>query len=489
MPINANISHISVEMFSSRNPNRFAIQCLNKLVAIAVLCTVALASDAVAQDSSDTGDDAVAVFNQGQDAHEKGDLQIAIELYQKALKIVPDFPEAELQLGNAFLALGRLDEAETAFRKATELRADWSLAMANLGSVLVTKEHFAEAAPLLIKAVELDGQNFPALSAMAELLLRTNAKPAELQKMLESVTPLTTKANPTAGIWIARASLENGLGDLTAAKKSIAAAIAIDPKAKGALFLRAEIALKENDGSTAEQSAKLLEGLTGSSERAVALHARALFNTGKAEEALKLLDTISNPGKETVALKAAMIAATSSNGVELEASLINDPKNVSVLERLCSVYRVSDPSKALDFCRRAAEAEPASIKPSIGYGAALVQAKRYDEAVALFRRLLDLAPDNYTIRVNLATALFQLKRFPDAKTEYHWLIDAQPNLAVTYFFLAICHDQLREYPDAMANYLQFLKLADPVQQKLEIEKVNLRIPTLQKQLKEKKAAK
>ena len=100
-----------------------------------------------------------------------------------------------------------------------------------------------------------------------------------------------------------------------------------------------------------------------------------------------------------------------------------------------------------------------------------------------------MAPDNYTIRVNLATALFQLKRFPDAKTEYHWLIDAQPNLAVTYFFLAICHDQLREYPDAMANYLQFLKLADPVQQKLEIEKVNLRIPTLQKQLKEKKAAK
>src|SRR5678816_3803473 len=139
-----------VEMFSSRNPNRFAIQCLNNLVAIAVLCTVALASYAVAQDSSDTGDDAVAVFNQGQDAQEKGDLQIAIELNQKALKIVPDFPEAELQLGNAFLALGRLDEAETAFRKATELRADWSLAMANLGSVLVTKEHFAEAAPLLI---------------------------------------------------------------------------------------------------------------------------------------------------------------------------------------------------------------------------------------------------------------------------------------------------------------------------------------------------
>src|SRR5688572_19667155 len=66
-------------------------------------------------------DDAIAVFNQGQDAHAKGDLKTAIALYQKALKIIPEFPEAEYQLGTAYLALNQTENAETAFRRAVEL--------------------------------------------------------------------------------------------------------------------------------------------------------------------------------------------------------------------------------------------------------------------------------------------------------------------------------------------------------------------------------
>lgn len=477
------------KMFFGRSKRVFEIQRLKVLLIVVLVSLISAGSHALAQDAGDGGDDAASIFNHGQDAHEKGDLQTAVELYQKALRITPEFPEAELQLGNALLALGRVDEAETAFRKAIDLRNDWSLAIASLGSVLVTKERFTEAAPLLARAIELDGQNFPALSAMTELLLRTNAKPEELTRMLDRLKVLTGKANPMASIWTARGSLENALGDLPAAKESVANSLAIDPKNKGALFLKTEIALKEDDASTAEESSKSLETLTGRSERSVALHAQALFNLGKTDEAIKLIDTISSPGKETAAVKSAMVAATSSNVADLEASLVKDPKNISFLQRLCSVYRVSDPTKALDYCRRASEAEPTSIKPAIGYGAALVQARRYDEAVVLFRRLLEAAPDNYTIHVNLATGLFQLKRFPEAKSEYRWLIEKQPNLPVTYFFLAICHDQLREYSDAMANYQQFLKLADPVQQRLEIDRVNLRIPTLQQQLKGKKGAK
>src|SRR6187551_2793247 len=42
-------------------------------------------------------DDAVAVFNQAQDLHEKGDLTGAVKLYGRALEIEPQFPEAEYQ--------------------------------------------------------------------------------------------------------------------------------------------------------------------------------------------------------------------------------------------------------------------------------------------------------------------------------------------------------------------------------------------------------
>jgi len=436
-----------------------------------------------AQTQSGGDDDAVAIFNQGQDAHEKGDLRAAIELYQKAIKAMPEFPEAELQLGNALQASGRIDEAEAAFRRAVALRADWPLAVTNLGSVLVSKGKYEEAKPFLAKGIELDGQNFDALSAMTELSLRTNAKPDELQALLDKIKVLTQKAKPSASLWTARGSLESALGDLASAKKSLAEALILDAKNKGALFAKADVALKENDFTGAEETAKALEKLTGDSERAVLLHARALIGSGKRDEASKLLESIGNPGKETLDLKAALSASASENTSDLESKLASDPKNAVVLERLCTLFRVSDPNKALDYCKRAADADPKNIGPAIGYGAALVQAKRNDEAIVLFRRILEIAPDNSTVRGNLATALFQSKRYSEAKAEYQWLTEKQPNLAVAYFFLAICHDQLREYLDAMANYQQFLKLADPAAQKLEIDKVNLRIPTLQQQLK------
>jgi len=110
----------------------------------------------------------------------------------------------------------------------------------------------------------------------------------------------------------------------------------------------------------------------------------------------------------------------------------------------------------------------------------------YDQAIGLFRKLIGIAPDNSTSHANLATALFQSRRYAEAKTEYQWLVAKQPDLAAAYYFLAITHDQLAEYLDAMANYQQFLRIADPVKSQLEIEKVKLRLPVLQKQIKGKK---
>ncbi|MCA1589442.1 MAG: tetratricopeptide repeat protein, partial [Acidobacteria bacterium] len=104
--------------------------------------------------------------------------------------------------------------------------------------------------------------------------------------------------------------------------------------------------------------------------------------------------------------------------------------------------------------------------------------------VVLLRKLAAAESDNATIRANLATALFQAKRYAEAKTEYQWLIERQPTLAAAYYFLAIVHDQQKEYLDALANYQEFLRRADPVANKLEIEKVNLRLPSLQRQVKD-----
>ncbi|HXH68907.1 MAG TPA: tetratricopeptide repeat protein [Pyrinomonadaceae bacterium] len=452
----------------------------------AVILAFSLASVGLAQDETD---EAVKIFNQAQESHEKGDLQSALKFYDEAIKLLPEFPEAEYQRGNVLLSLGKSDEAEKAFRRALELREDWTLPMTNLGALLVQKNNFPEAEKLLMKAIRENELNFAAYSALTELRLKTKASPETLKELLTKIQFLTAKANPTASIWTSRAALENALGDKASAKASLKRALAINPNDKSALLEQAEIALAESDKPTALEAAKVLEKIAPKSSEAKILQARIFASDGNVRGAVKILDSIENSTPEVALWRDNILASTSINTAELEKQLEKDAKNVVILGRLCAVLRTENPTKALDFCRRASEAEPNNINHAVGFSAALVQAKQYENAVIVLKRILQIAPDNFTAHANLATALFQSKRFSESKTEYLWLTEKQPNLAIAYYFLAIAHDSLGEYLDAGANYQQFLKIADPVRNKLEIEKVNLRLPSLEKLIKEKKGKK
>jgi tetratricopeptide (TPR) repeat protein len=98
-------------------------------------------------------------------------------------------------------------------------------------------------------------------------------------------------------------------------------------------------------------------------------------------------------------------------------------------------------------------------------------------------------PDDYTAHANLALALYEMKRFAEALAEYQWLAAAKPEIAATYFFLATAHDNLGEFKPALDAYESFLSHADPVNNKLEIEKVNLRLPALRAQIQRGEGAK
>ncbi len=452
----------------------------------AVILAFSLASVGLAQDETD---EAVKIFNQAQEAHEKGDLQSALKFYDEAIKLLPEFPEAEYQRGNALLSSGKTEEAEKAFRRALELREDWTLPMTNLGGLLVQKNNFPEAEKLLMKAIRENESNFAAYSALTELRLKTKASPEILKELLTKIQFLTHKASPTASIWASRAALENALGNKAAAKASLKRALAINPNDKSALLEQAEIAVAESDMPTALEAAKILEKIAPNSSVGKLLQARISASDGNISEAVKILNSIQNPTSEVVRLRENILASNSVNAVELEKQLEKDAKNSVILGRLCAILRTENPTKALDYCRRASEAEPNNINHAVGFSAALVQAKQYENAVIVLKRILQIAPDNFTAHANLATALFQSKRFGEAKIEYVWLTEKQPDLAIAYYFLAIAHDSLGEYLDAGANYQQFLKIGDPTQNKLEIQKVNLRLPSLEKLIKEKKGKK
>ncbi len=461
-----------------------------RVITILVMMVFSLSAIAAQDaDDGDEADDAVAIFNEAQAQHEKGKLSEAIVLYEKAINVLPEFPEAEYQRASALQSLGKNDEAEKGFRRAVELKPDWTLAMTSLGSMLVKRGSFAEAEPILIKTLETEPQNQTALTALVELRLTTKASKAVLQDLLTKVSTLTAKANPTATLWSAKAALEIALGKLEQAKASLANTLALDPNNRAAMFQVADIALVEGDLQRANSIAAAIEKTGQNRDELYLLRANIFAREDKFDDALKHLDAIAKPNAAAASLRSQIVANSSHNPAEIEKQLETDARNVQLLGRLCNLYRKDDPQKALVYCRRANALDPTNVSHAVGYGAALVQAKQYDAAVNLLRKILEKVPDNRTAHANLATALFQLDRYAEAKPEFEWLTAKEPTLAGPYYFLAIVHDHLTEYMDAMANYQSYLRLADPVANKLDIEKINLRLPQLQKLIKEGKGKK
>lgn len=166
----------------------------------------------------------------------------------------------------------------------------------------------------------------------------------------------------------------------------------------------------------------------------------------------------------------------------LEKLLEKNPRSALLLSRLGASYRTDDPARSLDYYRRAAEIQPDAPEYALGYAAALVQARRFAEAVGILRQVVRAKPDNYVARANLATALYEAKRYADAIPEYEWILTAKPEIVVAHYFIATSHDYLGEYPEALVSYEKFLSVADPRTNQLEIDKVKLRLPTLRRQI-------
>ena len=474
--------------------------CGIQTIVVLMLSFTLFANVALGQEDNDAPQNAIAIFNQAQEAHEKGDLPAAILLYDKAIALVAEFPEAEYQKGDAYLSLGKMDEAEKSFRLALLHREDWSLALARLGEVLVRRHNAAdtaaakllnaEASVVLHRAIDTDDKNFPAYAALVDLQLHSSTLANVLRETLERLKLLTDgKMKAPASIWTARAALEDRLGLREAARSSLKNVLATDPANKYAISLAAGLALADDDTEQALALAEILAKLYPDQTATKFLLARVLAAQGKGDEAIKQLDLIKEKSLEAETLRTKIVATSSTNTAEIEALLEKDPANATYLGRLCNLNRLSAPDKALDYCRRAADAEPSNINHAVGFAAALVQAKRLEQAIALLRKILTIAPDNATVHTNLATALFAAKRYPEAKVEYQWIAAKQPDRPIVYFLLGVTHDQLGEHLDAMANYQQFLRLAVPATNQLEIDKVNLRLPSLERIIKSERGKK
>ena len=456
-------------------------------------------SPSLAQIDDITGEsDPIKLFERGQSAHAKGDLERAIAFYEAAIKLRPEFPEAEYQRGIALITLARPAEAEKALRRAIELRKDWPLPYTALANVLVRSNHDKEAESVLRRALELGAKDYLTLDALAAIRLRANDK----SEALSLATRATADADPAASAWALRAFIEREAGDNTAAMNSVEQALSIDSKNVSALETRAELRAGAGDYNHAIEDLRAAESIKPDDQQISIRLAKLYELNNQPQEARRIYSrlgyetpiaaTSQAPGHTDGTINVAgtpdEISAANNDDPKiaqpaLEKLILKNPKNAALLGRLGEVTRTSDPQKSLESFAAANKMDSANPKYAIGYAAALIQTRRFAEAVPILRLVVTRAPNEYSAHANLATALFELKQYAQALSEFEWMTGAQPDRAATYFYIAIAHDNLGEYQQALDAYEKFLAHANAAKNQLEIEKVNLRLPKLRDQIK------
>ena len=87
----------------------FTLRLIQRSLIVSLVLACASAMGA-AQNEPALGDDPdpVRLFERGQAAHARGDFERALALYEEAIKVRPEFPEAEFQKGAALISLNRL---------------------------------------------------------------------------------------------------------------------------------------------------------------------------------------------------------------------------------------------------------------------------------------------------------------------------------------------------------------------------------------------
>ena len=460
------------------------------LLLLACFATVGVAQ--TEDPLGDGGADPTKLFEQGQNAHARGDLERALNYYQAALKVKPEFPEAEFQLGNVFVAMGRLAEAESAFQRSIALRKNWSLPYSALGALYSRTKRDSDADRVLREAVKLNPQDYLAFRVLATLRLRAG-DPKEALKFAQ----IATKASDApSSAWLVRGMTERATGDKVGALASVENVLQMEPENLDALLERAELKIEAGDIAAALEDLKKAESLKSTDKSILSRLVVSYERAGKSDEARRIAEAAglisavkdSPNSKNAVIGSPEEIEAANSEDVNVSRPAVlklleKNPRSAMLLARLGASYRTDDPDRSLEFYRRAVEIQPDNPDYATGYAAALVRGRRFAEAASILRRVIAAVPNHYVAHANLATALYELKRYPEAIPEYEWLLKEKPDLAIAYYFIASAHDYLGEYKEALTAYEAFLGRADAKTNQLEIDKVNLRLPSLRRQIK------
>lgn len=460
-------------------------------------------SEKLPNQSSDNVTRGVELFEAGQNAHERGELNKAVELYGEALKLDGTLWQAEYQRALAWRGLQSLSNAKGGMERAILLLADYestaegkqmmARAVESLAEIETGMGEYEGAARSYRRVLQMNPLSLRAQVGLAENFLQLGKGEDALVavKAAMAIDGGGTKQSELS--WLLGAALAL-TGRDEEALYALGQAIKYDPHNVPALRRRAEIRLVRREYAAAIDDLRKAISFEPNSSTRLRL-AWALAQNRESVEALRIYREIldAEPANNEAKMAVAALSIETGEGAtavkQIESLIATEPGRADLRARLAELLIRTEPERALEQYLVATKLEPTQVSHRIGVGGALVRLRRMAEATGVLRSALAMNPPAdvaYYAHTNLGTALFELNDFGGAVPEFIWILEHQQDekrVPITLYFLGICFDRLGEYDQALKVYQQFLEKATNINQ-LEIDKVRLRLPILQKQIRD-----
>jgi len=334
-----------------------------------------------------------------------GDLAEAEAGYFRALKFRPEFPAALDGLARVRESRAEYDAAVELFRRAIASNRGFAPAYTNLGDLYLRQGKFEEAVELLEEAIAVrpdfaDGLNRLAL-AYGRLGLNNEAI-ATIQKAIE-IEPASAAHPATLGL------LQLERGSLSAAEASFAASLALDSGQPDALQGLAEVARRR--GEYAAALAHVDRALAD--PRLDALRASRLADyraeVAKEQESLARLEQLVAAGQAGSNEHAELALIYAARGMweraaELERQV--DP-SVEQRERLAYMLFRANRFREAHELYAGLVRETGTAAAAINDGVTLALLGDDGRAIELYRQALAIEPDNRTAVLFLGNALLR----------------------------------------------------------------------------------